>query len=274
MRERALSSDRGHFISFFYQPLICRISQTMNFERLTPIRFNQIDSTNAEAMRMLKQGKPAEGTCIVASFQEEGRGQRSNVWTSRAGENLLVSFILYPRSAMAQSPFLLSKTIALAVQKTIANFTTGNVQIKWPNDVLIDGKKAAGILLENQWAGSNWQAAIAGIGINVNQTAFALETATSLASQNGQSSNVALVLAELQKQLSHEYERLCNDEATSINADYHRNLFGKENYNLYQTPEGRITAKVVQVNDNGRIELITANEISNTFDLSEARLIY
>jgi len=108
----------------------------------------------------------------------------------------------------------------------------------------------------------------------VNQTAFAFENATSIASQNGQVLNIELVLAELQKQLSHEYGRLCNDEATSINADYHRNLFGKENYNLYQTPEGQITAKVVQVNENGRLELITENGIVNIYDLSEARLIY
>jgi BirA family biotin operon repressor/biotin-[acetyl-CoA-carboxylase] ligase len=246
----------------------------MNFEHLTPLRFDKTDSTNAEAMRMLKKGRPAEGSCIVAGFQQEGRGQRSNVWTSLPGENLLVSFILYPRPSLAHCPFLLSKTIALAVQKTIANFTTVNVQIKWPNDVLIDGKKAAGILLENQWAGSNWQAAVAGIGINVNQTAFALEKATSLASQNGQVLNIELVLAELQKQLSHEYARLCNGNAASINAEYHHHLFGKDDLNTYQTAEEKIKAKVVQVADNGRLELISDNGVCNTYDLHEARLIY
>jgi len=246
----------------------------MNFESLTPIYLDEIDSTNAEAMRRLKQGKPAEGTCIATGFQQQGRGQRSNTWTSRPRENLLVSFILYPRPAMAQNPFLLSKSIALAVQKTIKSFSSCDVRIKWPNDILIDGKKAAGILLENQWAGSNWQAAIAGIGINVNQIEFALERATSLASHTSQTLTVELVLAELQKRLSYEYSRLCNGEENALNNDYHDQLFGKDDYHLYQTISGELKAKVVRVANNGRLELISENKDLQSYDLSEARLIY
>ena len=246
----------------------------MNFEHITPIRLDEVDSTNAEAMRLLKRGKPAEGSCIVAAFQTEGRGQRSNSWESTPAANLLSSFILYPRPFMAERPFLLSKTIALAVHKTLAAFSTGHVQIKWPNDILLDGKKAAGILIENQWAGSNWQAAIAGIGINVNQTEFALEKATSLARQNGKIVLVDGVLKELQLQLSIEYARLCNEQEASINEDYHLQLFGKEDYHLYQTLSGQLKAKVVRVADHGRLELISEKSELHSFDLNEVRLIY
>jgi BirA family biotin operon repressor/biotin-[acetyl-CoA-carboxylase] ligase len=246
----------------------------MNFEHITPIRLDEVDSTNAEAMRLLKRGKPAEGSCIVAAFQTEGRGQRSNSWDSAPAANLLSSFILYPRPFMAERPFLLSKTIALAVHKTLATLSTGHVQIKWPNDILIDGKKAAGILIENQWAGSNWQAAIAGIGINVNQTEFALEKATSLARQHGKIVLVDGVLKELQLQLSIEYARLCNEQEASINEDYHRQLFGKDDYQLYQTLSGQLKAKVVRVADDGRLELISEKSELHSYDLNEVRLIY
>jgi BirA family biotin operon repressor/biotin-[acetyl-CoA-carboxylase] ligase len=246
----------------------------MNFERLTPLWLDETDSTNAEAMRLLKQGKPTEGYCVAARFQREGRGQRSNVWISRPGENILASFILYPRSSMAQHPFLLSKTIALAVQRTIATFATGNVQIKWPNDILIDGLKVAGILIENQWAGSTWQAAVAGIGINVNQIEFALEKATSLASHTKQALTVDRVLSELQKGLSQEYSRLCKCEEASINKDYHQQLIGINEYYTYQTTSGQVKAKILRVADNGRLELISENGDMNSYDLSEARLIY
>jgi BirA family biotin operon repressor/biotin-[acetyl-CoA-carboxylase] ligase len=175
---------------------------------------------------------------------------------------------------MAERPFLLSKTIALAVHKTLATLSTGHVQIKWPNDILIDGKKAAGILIENQWAGSNWQAAIAGIGINVNQTEFALEKATSLARQNGKIVLVDGVLKELQLQLSIEYARLCNEQEASINEDYHQQLFGKDDYQLYQTLSGQLKAKVVRVADDGRLELISEKSELHSFDLNEVRLIY
>jgi BirA family biotin operon repressor/biotin-[acetyl-CoA-carboxylase] ligase len=246
----------------------------MNFEHITPIRLDEVDSTNAEAMRLLKRGKPAEGSCIVAAFQTEGRGQRSNSWDSAPAANLLSSFILYPRPFMAERPFLLSKTLALAVHKTLATLSTGHVQIKWPNDILIDGKKAAGILIENQWAGSNWQAAIAGIGINVNQTEFILEKATSLARQNGKLVLVDGVLKELQLQLSIEYARLCNEQEASINEDYHHELFGKEDYHLYQTLSGQLKAKVVRVADDGRLELISEKSELHSYDLNEVRLIY
>ena len=246
----------------------------MNFEHITPIRLDEVDSTNAEAMRLLKRGKPAEGSCIVAAFQTEGRGQRSNSWESTPAANLLSSFILYPRPFMAERPFLLSKTIALAVHKTLATLSTGHVQIKWPNDILIDGKKAAGILIENQWAGSNWQAAIAGIGINVNQTEFILEKATSLARQNGKLVLVDGVLKELQLQLSIKYARLCNEQEASINEDYHQQLFGKDDYQLYQTLSGQLKAKVVRVADDGRLELISEKSELHSFDLNEVRLIY
>ena len=246
----------------------------MNFERLTPIRFDEIDSTNAEAMRILKRSKPIEGTCLVANFQSEGRGQRSNAWSSRSGENLLVSVILYPTPLLAHEPFVLSKAIAVAVRNTIASFTKGNVQIKWPNDILIDGKKTAGILLENQWSGTTWQAAIAGIGINVNQTEFTLEKATSLAKQNGNVLIIDDVLKELQTRLSIEYTRLCHGNNTPLNEEYYHWLFGKDDFNLYQTNEGRVSAKVLRVADDGRMEIINENGDLYRYDLSEIQLIY
>jgi BirA family biotin operon repressor/biotin-[acetyl-CoA-carboxylase] ligase len=246
----------------------------MNFEHILPIYLDEIDSTNAEAMRILKQGKPAEGSCVIAGFQREGRGQRSNVWASRPGENLLVSFILYPRPFLAQRPFILSKTIALAVHNTIAAFSSGDVQIKWPNDILINGKKAAGILLENQWAGSNWQAAIAGIGINVNQTKFAIEKATSLSTHSSNNLQVNSVLKELQMQLSHHYARLCNGQEEYITEDYHQHLFGKDHYYTYQTTNNQLKAKVVCVSDDGRLEILTEKGDIHRYDLGQVRLIY
>jgi BirA family biotin operon repressor/biotin-[acetyl-CoA-carboxylase] ligase len=246
----------------------------MDFERITPIRFDEIDSTNAEAMRMLKRSQPIEGTCVVTDYQSEGRGQRSNVWCSNPRENLLASFILYPPSRLAQQPFLLSKAVALAVRNTVASFTTGNVQIKWPNDILIDGKKTAGILLENQWAGSNWQSSIAGIGINVNQKEFALARATSLAICADKSTSVDDVLIELQRRLSQEYARLCNGSDKNIDDNYHQHLFGTDEYYLYQTAQGNIKAKVVRVREDGRLELATEKGDIRSYDLSEIQLVY
>ena len=246
----------------------------MNFERNLPLWLDETDSTNAEAMRMLKRSKPAEGTCIAARFQTEGRGQRSNAWSSRPGENLLVSFILYPPSEISGSPFLLSKTAALAVKETLQHFTTDEVHIKWPNDILIGRKKAAGILIENQWIGTQWHAAVVGIGLNVNQTTFTVEHATSLRASGADVLALEIVLTDLQTRLSHHYDRLCKGESQVISALYHERLFGRENSNSYETLEGQIEAKVLRVLDDGRIEMLTNHGDTRQYDLSEIRLIY
>jgi BirA family biotin operon repressor/biotin-[acetyl-CoA-carboxylase] ligase len=246
----------------------------MNFERINPIWLEETDSTNAEAMRMLKQGRPTEGSCVVARFQHEGRGQRSNVWTSPPGENLLISFILYPPKSAVPSPFLLSKALALAVHQTLVAFTRKVVHIKWPNDILVDGKKAAGILLENQWLGAQWQAAVAGIGINVNQKKFILENATSVMQGLEEVLALELVIAELQRQLSFTYKLFCDGDSSAINAAYHHHLFGKNEFLRYSSEKGELRGKVVQVLDDGQLELITDNGIKNSYDLSEVRLIF
>jgi BirA family biotin operon repressor/biotin-[acetyl-CoA-carboxylase] ligase len=246
----------------------------MNFERIIPIWLDETDSTNSEAMRLLKAGNPLEGTCICAHYQREGKGQRTNRWLSSRGMNLLTSFILYPPANADQQPFLLSKTIALAVQQTVMSFTSRQAEIKWPNDILLDGKKVAGILIENQWSGSTWHAAVVGIGINVNQREFDAIQATSLSEDSSGSIDLTRVLGELQKNLSSSYERLHKRDFSGISKDYHTHLFGKTEYHNYRDAQLQFRAKVTQVLSDGRIELITDQEKSRAYDLSEVKLLY
>ena len=246
----------------------------MNFELLKAIWHDEIDSTNSEAMRLLKEGKPQEGTCICARFQTSGKGSRSNSWQSPPGENLLTSFIVYPPANCHSQPFVISKAVALAVHHTIAHFTSLPVEIKWPNDLLIGGKKAAGILIENQWLGATWHAAILGIGINVHRQPLDVEHSTSLALTSNTELEVDSVLHQLQTQVSLQYTRLCHRDETALSLEYHENLFGRNDYYSYETAQGILKAKVVQVCADGRIELQKSDGAIHTFDLSEARLIY
>jgi len=246
----------------------------MNFNSIAPLWHEEIDSTNAEAMRLLKVHKPTEGTCICARFQREGKGQRSNNWLSRPGENLLASFILYPPEQNASQPFLLSKAVAIAVQRTLQVFTQAKPEIKWPNDLLLDGKKAAGILIENQWSGSRWQSSIVGIGINVNQTKFTIPHATSLARLNGQKTEVQAILKQLQLELSDWYQSYCNRDFTTISQEYHATLFGRHEPRRYTNQTGSFDARVKSVLDDGKIELEIANGTVQEYALSEISLSY
>lgn len=119
-------------------------------------------SSTMDAARREAQGQAHEGTVVVAGEQAQGRGRLNRTWFAPAG-NIALSLILYPE--VAGLPYLIM-IASLAVAQSIESVTGLLTQIKWPNDVLIGGKKVAGILIENEVKG-NKARAIIGIGINV-----------------------------------------------------------------------------------------------------------
>jgi len=133
--------------------------------------FDQIDSSNAEAKRMIKAGVN-EDFVIWANSQTQGRGRNDRVWVSEEG-NLYLSLLLNPQANyndLAQLSFI----AALAVQDAIQNLAKEydinlNMSLKWPNDVMVDDSKIAGILLESlHYTRYKYPALIVGIGLNVN----------------------------------------------------------------------------------------------------------
>ncbi len=134
---------------------------------LSLIELESIGSTNDHAKRLAKNGYPA-GTVVWARAQTSGRGRQGNTWLSLPG-NLFMTMILRP-DKNASVAGQLSFVAAVALAETLREFLPQNVQIalKWPNDVLLNGKKAAGILLESEMNGVraiDW--IVVGIGVNV-----------------------------------------------------------------------------------------------------------
>lgn len=146
------------------------------------IWLDSTDSTNQEALRQISR---LDNLSVVsAERQTNGRGQRGNRWKSNDGENLLFSIVLKfsdntsrgifhelmpPLSAYDQ--FVLNEAAALAVVDFLAAHGI-SADIKWPNDIYVNGRKICGILIENSLRGNNVSSSIVGIGINVNQTEF------------------------------------------------------------------------------------------------------
>ncbi len=134
-----------------------------------------LDSTNACAGRLLSQIRPKPGTIIIAGFQTSGRGQINKGWHSAPGLNLCLSCIIYP-DIRPQDQFQISAAVSLAVRDTVlALITHRNVTIKWPNDIYVNDKKIAGILIQNSIQGNKITNCVAGIGLNVNETEFPVE---------------------------------------------------------------------------------------------------
>lgn len=124
--------------------------------------FQEVSSTMDEAGRRAERGTE-EGTVVVAETQTASRGRQGRAWVSQSG-NLYLSVVLYP--SLQTLPYL-NSLCGVAVVRAIANTTGLKPRIKWPNDILLDGKKAAGILVESAIAGDDVRHSVVGIGVNV-----------------------------------------------------------------------------------------------------------
>ncbi len=170
----------------------------MNF---TILRFDTIESTNTEAINQAKRGAD-EGLCIVANRQTAGRGRHGRVWISESNAGLYFSLVLRPKIEMRFLP-LITLMSAVAVHETLKNFDL-NSDIKWVNDIHINGKKICGILAETCETPKGL-AVIVGIGINLKSSNFPpeiAETATSIEAETNQTANSETLLRNLTRNLT------------------------------------------------------------------------
>ncbi len=160
--------------------------------------FESVDSTNALALKLASEDAP-EGTVVLADRQTAGRGRLGRVWQSPAGKNLYFSIILRPQIGMAKAAQV-TFLAGVAAEESLRAFCPDGVEIKWPNDVLINGKKACGILSEMRAAKGGMELVL-GVGINVNipKDDFAVEhrdIATSLFEETGRKQSREDVLCD------------------------------------------------------------------------------
>ncbi len=132
--------------------------------------FFQIASTNEIALQMGREGK-ADGTVVMAEEQTAGRGRMGRSWLSEKGSGIYLSVLLYPPLPPWKAP-LLSLLSAVVVHHAIEQVCQQKADIKWPNDLLLGGKKCAGVLLEMSADLDRIKHAVIGIGVNVNQKTF------------------------------------------------------------------------------------------------------
>jgi len=133
--------------------------------------FDTLDSTNLEAVRAAKAGA-CHGTLIVADRQTDGRGRRGRTWESPAGKNLYFSLILRPQWSPEKASMVtlvMANSVARSIEQQLEYTVTG---IKWPNDILLNGKKICGILTEMCLQQTNIDYIIVGVGINVKEQEF------------------------------------------------------------------------------------------------------
>ncbi len=181
--------------------------------------YPRVDSTNTVAANLAVDASH-DGLAVLAHEQTAGRGQHGRTWSTPPGMSVLLSVALFPPPSLVR-PVVLTAWAAVAVGRTVCELAGVQPRIKWPNDVLVDSKKIAGILIERR------HATVAGIGLNVNQSAsdfaaLGLNEAISLATITGRAHSWQATVRLLLAKLDVSYAGLLSGDLTGLEADWRR----------------------------------------------------
>lgn len=203
------------------------VSSNLNSQWLgKDLRFyDTIDSTNLEVRRLAEAGAE-HGLTVIAEEQVSGKGRRGRSWLGKAGTGIWMSFLLKPEIALENSSMLTLIT-ALAVGKAINEVTNVSCGIKWPNDLIVNGKKVCGILTELSAQMDELNYIVVGLGINVNMEEFPddlKDKATSLQIETGKRVYRAPLAAKVLEYFEKYYEQFIQTEDLSTFKDEYNHL--------------------------------------------------
>ena len=235
---------------------------------------DSIDSTNIYLSNLLENNDLPNGYCIVANFQTAGRGQVGNVWESEKGQNLLFSILLKTEKIPLNEQFMLSKIVSIAIYNVLKNNGI-ETKIKYPNDIFYEDKKLAGILIENKIVGNKMKNSIVGIGLNVNQLEFVENKYTAISMRN-----ITKIIYEkkiiLQSLINQIVLLLNNFEINNkdwYETEYFKHLYRNSGYFSYEANNEVFEAKIISVSPNGKLKLLTNNNIEKDFCFKEVKFI-
>ncbi len=228
-----------------------------------------VDSTNNYAMAQVHAGKAFHGNVYFAHEQTAGKGQRGKKWIAAAGENLMMSIVLEPKKLSVNEQFALSVCIALGCYDLLNKYLPDEIFIKWPNDLYFRDRKAGGILIENIISGENWKYAIAGIGMNINQTKFdkRLPNPVSLKQARGKNFDVIDLAKQFCSTIEKKYHYLELGKTHEMMVEYNQHLYKLNKAVRLKKGNEIIETLIKEVSPQGK--LITVDTEQRVFDFGE-----
>ena len=239
------------------------------------IKLDSATSTNNFAYNLLKSGKIKEGTVVTALHQSKGQGQMGLKWESEHGKNILMSIVLSP-DILLKNQFHLNICISLALHDFAKKYFKKEPKIKWPNDLLVDRKKLAGILIKNIVKSSTIKDAIVGIGLNVNQIKFKKYSlqATSMKKLLNKEFDIEELQKELLDCIELRYLQLKRKEFVKIHEEYVAVLYDFNQWRYYEIEGGKIKAKITGIDEIGMLLLEMENGKTKAFALKEISFLF
>jgi BirA family biotin operon repressor/biotin-[acetyl-CoA-carboxylase] ligase len=240
------------------------------FSQIKILTFGSVESTNSLAMKRLKNDEAQNGDIIKAGYQSAGKGQAQNTWFSTDGNNLLVSIICKNIHLKATELPKLNMLVSLAVHHCVDAFFYKETYIKWPNDILVNEKKIAGVLIETMLQGEYIKNAVIGIGLNVNEEIFPddLTQACSFFTLTNKYYDLDSLLITLVEQLDIQLSKLRNADFEAIKKEYERVLFGMDTKRYFRIAHNKVEGKIKGINAIGQLCVEIDNELK-TFNNKE-----
>lgn len=238
--------------------------------------YPEIGSTNDEAFRLGLSGAP-EGTAVIADSQTKGKGRLQRYWHSPPGSNIYTSIILRPAFEPDQAPQI-SIAAGVAVAEMLSKYCPGQVQLKWPNDVLLKRKKLCGILAQIKISANRIDFVVLGIGINVNIGSDQLppdirSIATSLAIETGRAIDRMELIIGLYENITKWYKRLTQRGFSTIKEKW-LNLAPMISQNVQvMFHDEVVSGKALGLGDDGSLIILTANNESVTVSAGDATIL-
>lgn len=224
------------------------------------IFLKETDSTNVYLLEQVLSGVLQPLTIVSADFQSSGKGQGTNNWVSEPGKNLTFSLYYKVMHSQAESLFVINKSIALSIVEFLRKKTSkADILIKWPNDIILNGGKIAGILIENLIL-SNEIHSIIGIGLNLNQETFpAMDNPpVSLKNITTKTYHIRKNLFLLANIIRKNIEAIEKGEAERIEQSYDKHLLFKNEEREYIIQKEHIRATILSVDSHGRLVMKTS----------------
>lgn len=238
------------------------------------LTYPSLVSTNIEASKLLSENRIFRPAFLFADYQEGGKGRGHNQWISDPGKNLLFSWIVFPAFLSVERQFQLSKAVSLAISDLFVDYSL-SCKIKWPNDIVCENMKVAGILIENSLLGSVLKNSIIGIGVNVNQLNFPNfpYKATSLQELKKQVFELEELSKLLMIRLESRYDLLESGDEETIDKLYLERLFRLNEVSQFSQGNRNFNATIRGVNEIGEL-LLETNEGINSYGFHEIKIHY
>lgn len=230
--------------------------------------FPEIDSTNSYAQRLAHEGAP-EGTIVITDYQKEGKGRLDHVWESTRDANILMSIILRPKleiERVVKITLASGEIVVASLERFLKKQKVDTIRfsVKWPNDILANGKKIAGILTESSLREKDVVFAVVGIGLNINQKISELSedlrnTTTSLYNETSDSFEREKLISEIINDFESKYFNMERTNYKQVIEDWKKRCdhIGREM--MIETHSGVEVGKFVDVNERGILLYRTKN---------------